>query len=116
MTSDLEQCAWNCAVGCAEAAPGRSVYIVSERDAVEPGVVDALANAASTAGAEVQLLWSDPIPKDDSDNIPEAVLAAYRDADIIVAHFPSLKRERSEERRVGKECVSTCRSRWSTYN
>src|SRR3546814_13768148 len=23
--------------------------------------------------------------------------------------------ERSEERRVGKECVSTCRSRWSLY-
>src|SRR3546814_20314332 len=27
--------------------------------------------------------------------------------------FPNL---RSEERRVGKECVSTCRSRWSPYN
>src|SRR3546814_1531225 len=25
------------------------------------------------------------------------------------------KRARSEERRVGKECVSTCRSRWSPY-
>src|SRR3546814_1851114 len=24
--------------------------------------------------------------------------------------------ERSEERRVGKECVSTCISRWSPYN
>src|SRR3546814_11746366 len=24
--------------------------------------------------------------------------------------------DRSEERRVGKECVSTCRSRWSPYN
>src|SRR3546814_11074404 len=24
-----------------------------------------------------------------------------------------LRRARSEERRVGKECVSTCRSRWS---
>src|SRR3546814_2370233 len=24
--------------------------------------------------------------------------------------------ERSEERRVGKECVSTCRSRWSPYH
>src|SRR3546814_14484852 len=24
-----------------------------------------------------------------------------------------LDRQRSEERRVGKECVSTCRSRWS---
>src|SRR3546814_6004516 len=27
-----------------------------------------------------------------------------------------LKEARSEERRVGKECVSTCRSRWSPYN
>src|SRR3546814_21011155 len=25
-------------------------------------------------------------------------------------------RHRSEERRVGKECVSTCRSRWSQYH
>src|SRR3546814_17531879 len=27
-----------------------------------------------------------------------------------------LCRDRSEERRVGKECVSTCRSRWSPYH
>src|SRR3546814_16381929 len=27
-----------------------------------------------------------------------------------------LAEQRSEERRVGKECVSTCRSRWSPYN
>ena len=27
--------------------------------------------------------------------------------------FPT---DRSEERRVGKECVSTCRSRWSPYH
>src|SRR3546814_19184220 len=27
-----------------------------------------------------------------------------------------LVRIRSEERRVGKECVSTCRSRWSPYH
>src|SRR3546814_15037792 len=27
-----------------------------------------------------------------------------------------LGRVRSEERRVGKECVSTCRSRWSPYH
>src|SRR3546814_15382680 len=26
------------------------------------------------------------------------------------------RRNRSEERRVGKECVSTCRSRWSPYH
>src|SRR3546814_8507434 len=28
----------------------------------------------------------------------------------------TLRVERSEERRVGKECVSTCRSRWSPYH
>src|SRR3546814_2541780 len=28
----------------------------------------------------------------------------------------ALGRQRSEERRVGKECVSTCRSRWSPYH
>src|SRR3546814_15369321 len=28
----------------------------------------------------------------------------------------ALLEERSEERRVGKECVSTCRSRWSPYH
>src|SRR3546814_12877523 len=26
------------------------------------------------------------------------------------------ERRRSEERRVGKECVSTCRSRWAPYH
>src|SRR3546814_17945449 len=28
----------------------------------------------------------------------------------------TLDGDRSEERRVGKECVSTCRSRWSQYH
>src|SRR3546814_5039313 len=36
------------------------------------------------------------------------------------AHWPDAarpsRRPRSEERRVGKECVSTCRSRWSPYH
>src|SRR3546814_11324964 len=29
---------------------------------------------------------------------------------------PDREDARSEERRVGKECVSTCRSRWSPYH
>src|SRR3546814_8888655 len=32
------------------------------------------------------------------------------------ACLPPGQRLRSEERRVGKECVSTCRSRWSPYH
>src|SRR3546814_4498966 len=31
-------------------------------------------------------------------------------------HLAKMLKERSEERRVGKECVSTCRSRWSPYH
>src|SRR3546814_2804424 len=33
---------------------------------------------------------------------------------LILAAFINIYR--SEERRVGKECVSTCRSRWSPYH
>src|SRR3546814_18001246 len=38
-----------------------------------------------------------------------ALCAAARDHDCTVVI-------RTEERRVGKECVSTCRSRWSPYH
>src|SRR3546814_20482004 len=34
---------------------------------------------------------------------------------LIIRNF-DLGESRSEERRVGKECVSTCRSRWSPYH
>src|SRR3546814_6274811 len=39
-------------------------------------------------------------------------------AQILVADGDEFaaKDSRSEERRVGKECVSTCRSRWSRYH
>src|SRR3546814_10729576 len=33
-----------------------------------------------------------------------------------VDNFFQETEQRSEERRVGKECVSTCRSRWSPYH
>src|SRR3546814_7276399 len=50
-------------------------------------------------------------------------LAVFRDAPrlssagrsfaVQIAHFPTRS---SEERRVGKGCVRTCRSRWSPYH
>src|SRR3546814_2366768 len=39
--------------------------------------------------------------------------SSYRN---IAATTNANKPLRSEERRVGKECVSTCRSRWSPYH
>src|SRR3546814_15852841 len=35
---------------------------------------------------------------------------------VITIVCRSARAARSEERRVGKECVSTCRSRWSPYH
>src|SRR3546814_5589770 len=35
---------------------------------------------------------------------------------ICVVPLLLVRPHRSEERRVGKECVSTCRSRWSPYH
>src|SRR3546814_1604818 len=40
------------------------------------------------------------------------VVADRVDMPTLVEEFAT----RSEERRVGKECVSTCRSRWSPYH
>src|SRR3546814_14750467 len=39
--------------------------------------------------------------------LPDGVFNVVQGDKVVV--------DRSEERRVGKECVSTCRSRWSPY-
>src|SRR3546814_6798977 len=39
-----------------------------------------------------------------------------RQPDLLQRQQRDPGRRRSEERRVGKECVSTCRSRWSPYH
>src|SRR3546814_14036118 len=41
-------------------------------------------------------------------------IASYVDLPFTIGRNDGL--ERSEESRVGKECVSTCRSRWSPYH
>src|SRR3546814_11087480 len=51
-----------------------------------------------------------------SPGIPETapVVQSFRKMGIPV--IAEIEFARSEERRVGKECVSTCRSRWSPYH
>src|SRR3546814_14688109 len=69
-----------------------------------PDVRDGAAHALAWLERSAQhlLMWDQP-------DYP-ALLAQISDAP------PLLFVARSEERRVGKECVSTCRSRWSPYH
>src|SRR3546814_3681245 len=52
------------------------------------------------------------------DDVTASCTAALADAGAVAVREdvnlePAFWGQRSEERRVGKECVSTCRSRWS---
>src|SRR3546814_2258369 len=56
-----------------------------------------------------------------ADTDTDAPLIDLNEADVKKLIARGKKRgyltyDRSEERRVGKECVSTCRSRWSPYH
>src|SRR3546814_13226551 len=54
------------------------------------------------------------LTKGDSPQTGDGEGARHHYLPLPVSSFSS--RKRSEERRVGKECVSTCRSRWSPYH
>src|SRR3546814_14733030 len=67
------------------------VYLVDDND----GFRDSTAWLLETAGFEVVAFASGP---------------------EFVEAYGGDRHGRSEERRVGKECVSTCRARWSPYH
>src|SRR3546814_4090640 len=46
----------------------------------------------------------------------DPVTPGRREAHVVAKTGLGIGIYRSEERRVGKECVSTCRSRWSPYH
>src|SRR3546814_5071793 len=66
--------------------------------------------------------WSSDVCSSDLALRAAATLPPFRNAIELhlVETSPVLRGKqrdaRSEERRVGKECVSTCRSRWSPYH
>src|SRR3546814_16012908 len=46
----------------------------------------------------------------------DKAIGIYREVVTALANSQRSTAGRSEERRVGQECVSTCRPRWSPYN
>src|SRR3546814_4645283 len=86
---------------------------------------DLMANALVEAGHQVDILTEAPARRFIDEPLLDArirrvllgkgILAGFRLRRYVGAH-PGVRvvaALRSEERRVGKECVSTCRSRWS---
>src|SRR3546814_3884905 len=68
--------------------------------------IQALAATAQQIGDVITLIQ----------DIAEQTNLLALNATIEAARAGEAGKGRSEERRVGKECVSTCRSRWSPYH
>src|SRR3546814_13549914 len=64
-------------------------------------------------GEELTLPW---LPAREGEDGKAGQEAPERAADAEEGEAGGRDEERSEERRVGQECVSTCRSRWSPYH
>src|SRR3546814_8519005 len=65
--------------------------------------------------------WSSDVCSSDLEPVTRALQAPHIDKVTCDTgrsrhRWRNQMRARSEERRVGKECVSTCRSRWSPYH
>ena len=93
MIEDFETGIENCVTRCARVEPSQSVYIVTEEGAADTAVVEALTESVRSRGADVHVVSGPVIPKDRPQEIPPAVLDAYGRADVLFAHYPSLKRE-----------------------
>src|SRR3546814_15509037 len=95
--------------------PNRKKVIVS---AIEHKAVLAPAREVAREGAELVVAPVDREGRVDLDRLSKLV-----DDQTLLVSIMLVNNEmgvvqpiRSEERRVGKECVSTCRSRWSPYH
>src|SRR3546814_4737901 len=60
---------------------------------------------------EDHILWLKILQQGKAFNLSQPLIKVRLNPESI-----TIDEKRSEERRVGKECVSTCRSRWSTYH
>src|SRR3546814_14746045 len=82
-------------------------YVAAQADLGDP---EPMSDAEGRPYAETSFRWIDPDYAYWRDRKLALHIAFLTAARLVGEPF------RSEERRVGKECVSTCRSRWSPYH
>src|SRR3546814_13944144 len=89
-------------------------------DRLSGGERQRVAIARALANDPGLILCDEPTGNLDSQNSARVVerfqMLAHDQNRAVVCVTHDLEIARSEERRVGKECVSTCRSRWSPYH
>src|SRR3546814_3026442 len=99
------------------------VFFFKQKTAYEMRISDWSSDVCSSDLTE-QLLGLDELPGA-ADSTTElgragqelaAMQSAFRRSPWAHRNPVDVEVPRSEERRVGKECVSTCRSRWSPYH
>src|SRR3546814_14743502 len=94
---------------------------VCSSDLVAPGLIDSHVHpvAGDWTPRQNQINWIDSYLHGGVTTMISAgeVHMPGRPKDAVgVKAMAIFMQRRSEERRVGKECVSTCRSRWSPYH
>src|SRR3546814_7334359 len=96
------------------------IFFFKQKTAYEMRISDWSSDVCSSDLPNWDMLLSfaasseDPISGGRHKVIGSRPLAIPPQTSTIASHLP--KAVRSAERRVGKECVSTCRSRWSPYH
>src|SRR3546814_12587711 len=105
---------WSSDVCSSDLVSHRQALKERRREAASGHVARAL--SYFTDGTEFELWMHEAfetlVRADFSQSKERAAIASARPRD---SKGVSAVSDRSEERRVGKECVSTCRSRWSPY-
>src|SRR3546814_20315589 len=88
-------------------------------DAIEAFHPERVAGRILGMGDVVSLVEkaAESIQQEDAERMAAKLAKGQFDMNDLRGQLAQMRRMgRSEERRVGKECVSTCRSRWSPYH
>lgn len=92
MSNELVEGAMNCVVDCARVKKGDTVYVLNQENAVAEDVSEIVREVAAKQGAKTKVVWEKAIPKK-AEKVPDAVLEAFRLGDVVISHYPSLRRE-----------------------